>query len=180
MYSPISQPCNCRREQYLLGNHPAFLCFLCSASPAAQHSTAQHSTAQHSTVNPHKRQSQYAPIRARQRKQADRVGSSQLVEHSYSSLLSQNEQRNRNLCGLQKSPTVAFTKKNGVMLPVHFLTVLAILSMHASRLCSRDGKIRCYGDAFEYDFLACFCALLPTFRFSFSFSFLFFSCIPVC
>jgi len=37
-----------------------------------------------------------------------------------------------------------------------------------SRLCSRDGKICCYGDALSTIFLlACFCALLPTFRFSF-------------
>ena len=41
-----------------------------------------------------------------------------------------------------------------------------------SRLCSRDGKICCYGDALSTTFLlACFCALLPTFRFSFFFSF---------
>ena len=52
-----------------------------------------------------------------------------------------------------------------------------------SRLCSRDGKISCYGDALSTIFLlACFCALLPTFRFSFFFSFFsyFFPCIPVC
>ena len=48
-----------------------------------------------------------------------------------------------------------------------------------SRLCSRDGKICCYGDALSTILLlACFCTLLPTFRFSFL-SFLF-SCIPVC
>ena len=42
----------------------------------------------------------------------------------------------------------------------------------SSRLCSRDGKICCYGDAMSTIFLlACFCALLPTFRFSFFFSF---------
>ena len=41
-----------------------------------------------------------------------------------------------------------------------------------SRLCRRDGKICCYGGAFSTIFLlACFCALLPTFRFSFLFSF---------
>ena len=90
--------------------------FLCSASTAqhgpaqhstaqhstAQHSSAQHNTAQHSTVNPHKQQSKYAPIRARQRKQADRVGSSQHVEHLYSSLYFQNERRNQNLPGLHR------------------------------------------------------------------------------
>ena len=44
-----------------------------------------------------------------------------------------------------------------------------------SRLCSRDGKICCYGDALSTIFLlACFCTLLPTFRFSFFFSFLIF------
>ena len=43
------------------------------------------------------------------------------------------------------------------------------------RLCSRDGKISCYGDALSTIFLlACFCVLLPTFRFSFFFSFLIF------
>ena len=53
-----------------------------------------------------------------------------------------------------------------------------------SRLCSIDRNICCYGDALSTIFLlACFCALLPTFRFSFLFSFFsyFFSpCIPVC
>ena len=40
------------------------------------------------------------------------------------------------------------------------------------RLCGRDGKICCYGDAFSTIFLlACFCALLPIFCFSFLFSF---------
>ena len=35
------------------------------------------------------------------------------------------------------------------------------------RLCSRDGKICCYGDALStICFLACSCALLPTFLFS--------------
>ena len=39
-----------------------------------------------------------------------------------------------------------------------------------SRLCSRGGKICWYGDALTTIFLlACFCALLPTFRFSFFF-----------
>ena len=49
-----------------------------------------------------------------------------------------------------------------------------------SRFCSRDGKICCYGDTLSTIFLlACFCALLPTFRFSFFILiFLFFSCIP--
>ena len=45
-----------------------------------KHSTAQHSTAQRSAVYPHKQQSKYAPIRARQSNHADRVGSSQHVE----------------------------------------------------------------------------------------------------
>ena len=44
-----------------------------------------------------------------------------------------------------------------------------------SRLCGRDGKICCYGDALRTIFLlACFCALLPTFRFSFLSSLIFF------
>ena len=49
-----------------------------------------------------------------------------------------------------------------------------------SRPCSRDGKICCYGDALSAIFLlACFFALLPTFRFRFSFlSFLIFSLRP--
>ena len=43
-----------------------------------------------------------------------------------------------------------------------------------SRLCSRDGKICCYANALSTVFLlACFCALLPTFRFSFFLFFLF-------
>ena len=41
-----------------------------------------------------------------------------------------------------------------------------------SRLCSRDGKIYCYGDALST--VSCFCALLPTFRFSFLFSFFYY------
>ena len=41
-----------------------------------------------------------------------------------------------------------------------------------SRLSSRDGKILLLWRRLEYNFLACcFCALLPTFRFSFFFSF---------
>ena len=40
-----------------------------------------------------------------------------------------------------------------------------------SWFCSRDGKIFRYGDALSTIFLLpCFCALLPTFRFSFIFS----------
>ena len=52
----------------------------------------------------------------------------------------------------------------------------------SSWFCSRDGKICCYGDALSTILLlACFCALLPTFRFSFLFSFhTFFPGIPVC
>ena len=53
-----------------------FLNFFAFFAPQAQPSTAQ---PQHSAVNSHKQQSRYAPIRARQRKQEDRVGSSQHV-----------------------------------------------------------------------------------------------------
>ena len=49
-----------------------------------------------------------------------------------------------------------------------------------TRPCSRGWNNCCYGDALSMTLLlACFCALLPTFRFSFP-SFLFFPCIPVC
>ena len=42
------------------------------------------------------------------------------------------------------------------------------VAMSPSRLCSRDGNIACDGDALSTIFLlACYCALLPTFRFSF-------------
>ena len=48
-----------------------------------------------------------------------------------------------------------------------------------SRLCSRDGMICCHGDALCTIFLlVCFCALLPTFRFSFFSSFLIFFLHP--
>ena len=58
--------------------------FLAFFAPQAQRSTAQHNP----SFNPHKQQSQYAPISARQRKQADSVGSSQhVVEHLYSSIV---------------------------------------------------------------------------------------------
>ena len=62
----------------------------------------------------------------------------------------------------------------------------------SSRLCSRDGKICCCGDTLSTIFLlACFCALLSTFRFSFFFSFfpifflhpgmfIFFVCLRLC
>ena len=43
----------------------------------------KHSTAQHSAVNPHEQQSKYAPIRARQRRRADRVGSIQHVVEAF-------------------------------------------------------------------------------------------------
>ena len=52
-----------------------------------------------------------------------------------------------------------------------------------SRLFSRDRKICCYGDVVSTIFLlVCFCALLPTCRFSFFFSSFsdFFPCTPVC
>ena len=63
---------------------------------------------QHSAVNPrNKQQSRYAPIRARQRRQADGVGSRQhVVEDIYSALCCQNERINRNLLGLQKKMLV--------------------------------------------------------------------------
>ena len=49
-----------------------------------------------------------------------------------------------------------------------------------SRLCRRDGKKCRYGDTLSTIFLlACFCALLPTFRFSFLLCLLF-GCIPIC
>ena len=55
-------------------------------------------------------------------------------------------------------------------------------SMSPSRLCSRDGKICCYGDALSTIFLLAFvpCFLLYVFRFSFLSFLIFFSCIPVC
>ena len=80
---------------------------------ASSANTAQHNTSQ---LNPPctKQQSKYAPIRARQRKQADRVGESQrLVEHLYSSPCSQNEPRNRTLPGLQITLLVTQTDDNG-------------------------------------------------------------------
>ena len=65
--------------------------------PESTASTAQHSTAQHRAIRV-----RHVPIRARQGKQADRVGDSQhVVEHFYSSLWSQNEQINPNLPGWQ-------------------------------------------------------------------------------
>ena len=48
-----------------------------------------------------------------------------------------------------------------------------------SRICGRDGKMGCYGDALITIFLlACICALPPTFRFRFHF--LFFSGATLC
>ena len=52
----------------------------------------KHSTAQSARTKP---QSKHVPIRARQHKQADRVGEPAHVEHLYSTLSSQNERRNR-------------------------------------------------------------------------------------
>ena len=48
-----------------------------------------------------------------------------------------------------------------------------------SRLCSRDGKICCYGDALSTTFLLAFVPCFLFFVFLF-FLFIFFSCIPVC
>ena len=85
------------------------------------HSTAQHSAAQHSAVNPHKQLSKYAPITARPRKQADRVGSSQ------------TERRKRNLPCLQQNKTMlkqlSWCDFACILL---FLSVLSISSMHAA------------------------------------------------
>ena len=49
-----------------------------------------------------------------------------------------------------------------------------------SRLCSRDGKIRCYGDAVCTIFLLAFVLASYFSFFVFLLSFLIFSCIPVC
>ena len=49
-----------------------------------------------------------------------------------------------------------------------------------SRLCSRDGKICCYGDALSTIFLLAFVPCFLRFVFRFSFFLLFFPCIPVC
>ena len=51
-----------------------------------------------------------------------------------------------------------------------------------SRLCSRDGKICCYGDALSTIFLLAFvpCFLLFVFHFSFLSFLIFFPCIPEC
>ena len=130
VYSPTSQPfstCNLPTIILFVGDPPEFLCFPCflgvfffffffpfftippySKQSTAQQRTAQRSRAQHSTaLNPHKQQSTYAPIRARQRKQADRVGSSQhVVEHLLcnsslcSILVLLSKRRNQNLPGL--------------------------------------------------------------------------------
>ena len=55
----------------------------------------------------------------------------------------------------------------------------ACVTRSPSRLCSRDGKICCYGDALSTIFLlAFFCALFPTFRF-FVFLFFFFLFFPL-
>ena len=66
-----------------------------STASTAQHSTAQSTLATSSKANTRRR--------VRQRKPSDGVGSRQhVVEHTYSSLCSQNERRNQNLLGLQK------------------------------------------------------------------------------
>ena len=96
-------------------------------------STAQQSTAQHSSVNPHKWHSKYAPIRARQRKQADRVGSSQqVVEHLQHAVRCVLYER-------KKSKSARPTKKHNHLftkqlswcdVPGVCLSVLSISSMH--------------------------------------------------
>ena len=85
-------------------------------------------------MNPHKQQRKYAPIRARQRKQADRVGSSQHVIEA-----SQNERRNRNLPGLPKYRTnhPHSSLADVMFLPVHCsvsppVLIIRISSMHAA------------------------------------------------
>ena len=86
---------------------------------------------QHSTANPHnKRQSKYAPIKARQRRQADGVGSRQhVVKHIYSLLCSQNEKSK------YARPTKIFgggVMREGFACTLLFLSVLSISSIHVA------------------------------------------------
>ena len=77
-----------------------------STTTIVQQKHRNHSTAvQHGAVDPHnKHQIKYAPISARQRRQADGVGSPQhVVEHVYSWICSQYQLINRNLLGLHNN-----------------------------------------------------------------------------
>ena len=119
-----------RREYYFLGNFPGFLCVLCSASMA-----------QHIAVNPHKQQSKYAPIRARQCKQAHRVGSSQLVVIFLFSSLCILKTGNEEIeiypadKNIRMQPLQPFTKQLSwcdVASTLFFFSVLSVPSMHAA------------------------------------------------
>ena len=70
-------------------------------------------------------QRNYVPTRARQRKQADRVGEREhVVEHLHSSLRFQNERRNRNLPGKNMQPLtrqqlkLMWRAKNSPLFPI--------------------------------------------------------------
>ena len=105
VFSPTSQPfsaSNCRREYYLLENLPEYICSLCSAS------IARHSTAEHSAVNPQKQQSKFAQIRARQRTQGNRIGSSQHVVEAFVQLAVFSKRTKKSQCArpTKKSTTI--------------------------------------------------------------------------
>ena len=76
------------------------------------------------------------PTRARQRKQADGVGearaeSQHAVDHLYRSLCSQNERRNPNLPGLQKSTSTHKAALAGVMRE-RFVVIFNLNKPHCS------------------------------------------------
>ena len=89
-----------------------------------------HSTVQHSAVNPHdKQQSKYAPIRARQRRQADGVGSRQhVVErlHSTPCVFKTNEEIE--VCSAYKNIA-------GVMRRVRLYTALSLRPFYFAHAC---------------------------------------------
>ena len=90
-------------------------------------------TVQHSAVNPRNTQQiKYAPIRARQRRRADGVGSRQhIAEHTYNSLCSQNE-RIIEICSAYKNIAAGGVMREGFACTLLFLSVLSISSMHAA------------------------------------------------
>ena len=100
--------------------------------PPPHHKHCKHSTARHSAVNPRNKQSKYAPIRGRQRRQADGVGSRQhVVERMYIQLAVLKTNEEIKICSVYKN-TAGGVMRKGFACTLLFLSLLSTSSTHAA------------------------------------------------
>ena len=123
----------CRKESFPFSSHV----FCCQASDIYYHPRTtkyrKHSTVQHGAVNPrNKQQSKYAPIKARQRRQADGVGSRQhVVERMYIQLAVLKTNEEIKICSVYKN-TAGGVMRKGFACTLLFLSLLSTSSTHAA------------------------------------------------